>query len=307
MSGHNHQSCGSHGSGNILRWSLAGTVLFVVVQFAAGMQSGSLALLSDAGHNLTDAFALGLALFGVYLQAKPADAQRTYGYHRGGVLAALLNALLLMVLSGYIFYQAWFRLQSPHAVEERTMIVVAGLGILLNGAILLALRKFERDVNIRAASLHMLGDALGSVAIIVGAVAIYYTRWYWIDPAISVVIGALIVWSGIDVIRESLNILLEGTPRGLDLAHVQDTMCSVPGVTDVHDVHLWSLGSATHALSCHALIEDMPPSESQRILDSLTCLLAERFGIRHTTIQFEHQHCPVSMNGCSMGEVAHRH
>ena len=150
------------------------------------------------------------------------------------------------------------------------MIVTAGLGILLNVGIIVGLRRHESDINIRAASVHMLGDALGSVAIIVGAVAIHYTGWLAIDPILSILIAALIVWSAIDIIRESLNILLEGFPRGLDLQSVTAAMRQVPGVLDVHDVHVWSLGSSAHALSCHALIEDMPPSESDCILKGLS-------------------------------------
>jgi cobalt-zinc-cadmium efflux system protein len=283
------------------------TIAFVVIQFSAGLQSGSLALLSDAGHNLTDSLALGLAMFGVYLQNKPADSQRTFGYHRGGVLAAFLNALVLVVLSLYLFVEAYHRLRAPEPVQEGTMIVVAALGIVLNVAILLGLKKHDRDVNIRAASVHMLGDALGSVAIILGAIGIHYTKWMAIDPMLSILIGCLIIWTGIDIIRESLNILLEGTPRGMQLATVQHAMRTIPGVLDVHDVHIWSLGSSAHALSCHALIDDMPPSESERILDGVSTLLAQRFGIHHTTIQFEHKRCQVSMNGCSIVETSHRH
>lgn len=291
--GHHH-----HGSGNVLKWSFAATLLFVAVQFAAGLQSGSLALMSDAGHNLTDAIALALAIFGVYLQGKPADESRTFGYHRGGVLAAFVNALTLLVLSAYLFYESYERLRSPRAVDEQLMIWTAGLGILLNVGILVSLRRHGSDINIRAASIHMLGDALGSVAIIVGAVAMHYTGWLTIDPVLSILIGGLIVWSAVDIVRESMNILLEGLPRGLQLQAVSQAMREVPGVLDVHDVHVWSLGSSAHALSCHALIEDMPPSESNCILKDLNRILGERFHIHHTTIQFEHTRCELSHTGC---------
>jgi cobalt-zinc-cadmium efflux system protein len=296
--GHHHH----HGSGKVLKWSLLATIVFVLVQFAAGLQSGSLARLSDAGHNLTDALALALAMFGVYLQAKPADESRTFGYHRGGVLAAFINAISLVGLSAFLFYESYERLMAPRAVDETIMIVTAGLGILLNVGIILGLRRHESDINIRAASVHMLGDALGSVAIIVGAAAIHYTGWLAIDPILSILIAALIVWSAIDIIRESLNILLEGLPRGLNLKTVTRTMQEVPGVLDVHDVHVWSLGSSAHALSCHALIEDMPPSESDCILKGLNQVLGDRFHIHHTTIQFEHTNCELSQTGC---QIAH--
>jgi cobalt-zinc-cadmium efflux system protein len=268
------------------------------------LQSGSLALLSDAGHNLTDALALALAMFGVYLQAKPPDESKTFGYHRGGVLAAFVNAISLIGLSAFLFYESYERLMSPHRVDENVMIVTAVLGIILNIGIIIGLRRHESDINIRAASVHMLGDALGSVAKIVGAVAIHYTGWLAIDPILSILIAGLIVWSAIDIIRESLNILLEGLPRGLNLQSVIAAMREVPGVLDVHDLHVWSLGSSAHALSCHALIEDMPPSESDCILKGLNQVLGDRFHIHHTTIQFEHASCELSQTGC---QILHSH
>lgn len=299
--GHGH-GCDHHGTSTdrVLRWSLAGTVLFVVVQAAGGLFANSLALLSDAGHNLTDALALALAMFGVYLQRKPADESRTYGYQRGGVLAAFTNALMLILLSVYLFYEAYHRLLNPREVEETTMIVVAGAGIVLNVAIMFGLRQHSHDVNIRAAWLHMLGDALGSVAIIIGAVVIERTGWLAIDPILSIFIGALIIWTAWDVIRETINILLEGMPRGMKLATITDEMRHVPGVRDVHDVHVWTLGSGVHALSCHVHIDDMHHSESERILRRIEDVLAERFGIRHTTVQFEHEPCLVGTHGCTM-------
>jgi cobalt-zinc-cadmium efflux system protein len=302
--GHHHHGHDHHhhadGKSAVLKWSLIATVVFVVVQFVAGLTAGSLALLSDAGHNFTDALALGLAMFGVYLQSKPADESRTFGYHRGGVLAAFVNALSLLGLSVYLFYEAYHRLLAPQQVNENTMIGVAGLGIVLNVAILFGLRRYDHDLNVRAASLHMLGDALGSVAIIIGAFAIKYTGWLAIDPFLSILIGGLIIWTAIDIVLESLNVLLEGLPRGLRLRSVVEAMREVPGVLDVHDVHIWSLGSSAHALSCHALIEDVPPSESERVLKAINCLLGDRFNIHHTTIQFEHTRCEVSETGCSM-------
>lgn len=278
----------------MLKWSLLGTVLFVVIEFATGVQAGSLALISDAGHNLTDALALLLALFGVWLQGKPADDRRTFGYHRGGVLAAFVNALVLLVLSVYLLYESYERLMAPQPVQESTMIIVAGLGLLLNAAVLWGLKKTgEDDLNIRAAAVHMLGDALGSIAIIIGAIIIVKTGWLVIDPILSILISCLIIWSSIDITKDSLNILLESLPKGLTLQAVEKSMQEIPGVLDVHDLHIWSLGSQAHALSCHALIEDMPPSQSNEILQSLNQLLTKQFKISHTTIQFEHVNCEV--------------
>jgi cobalt-zinc-cadmium efflux system protein len=298
-----HQHAHSHGqgTGSILQWSLAATAVFAIIELVAGIQAGSLALIADAGHNFTDALALLLTWIGFYLQSKPADEFKTYGYHRAGVLSAFVNALTLVALSGWILYESAVRLRHPQPVNELVMIAVAVLGLLINGGIVLVLRVASRnDINVRSAFIHMLGDALGAVAIIGGALAIRYTGWQRVDPALSILIGLLIVWSAWDIIRESLNILLEGLPRGIRLQDVGSAMQAIQGVMDVHDLHIWSLGSSTHALSCHVLIEDVPPSASDSILRSLNGMLSHRFHISHTTVQFEHMSCAISETGCAI-------
>jgi cobalt-zinc-cadmium efflux system protein len=278
--------------GRVLKWSLVLTIAFVGVEIAAGLQAHSLALLSDAGHNFTDALALLLAWFGYYFAQRPADEVKTYGYHRAGVLAAFVNALALLGLAAYILWESYRRWLNPQAVHETTMIVVAGLGLVVNLVIMRGLASERRsDLNIRSAWAHMLGDALGSIGILIGALVIRWTGWHRVDPLLSALIGLLIVWTAWDIVRESLNILLEGLPRGLKLEDVVQAMREIPGVLDVHDVHVWSLGSSTHALSCHVVIEDVPPSESEGLLRRLNRMLAERFQIGHTTIQFEHAAC----------------
>jgi len=309
---HSHAHGGAHchpgGTARILKWSFVATVLFVGVEAVAGIKAGSLALLSDAGHNVTDALALLFTWLAFFLQTKPANDVKTYGYHRMGVLAAFLNALTLGALSIWIFYESVQRFRNPEPVQETIMMVIAGLGLLLNGAIMWSLRAASKnDINVRSAFIHMLGDALGSLAIVAGAIVIRYTGWQRIDPALSVAIGVLIIWTAWDIVNESLNILLEGLPRGLELQAVSGAMKEVPGVLDVHDLHIWSLGSSTHALSCHALIEDVPPSASDRILQNLNNMLCDRFSIRHTTVQFEHVGCPVSESGCVLPTGAHTH
>lgn len=299
--GHHHHHHHDGATGRTLGWSVAATVLFVAIEVAAGFRGHSLALLSDAGHNFTDALALLLAWFGFYLQSRPADETRTYGYHRAGVLSAFVNALTLVALSAWIIYEAITRLRQPEEVSANIMIVVAGLGLLLNGGVMLALRQASRhDINVRSAFIHMLGDALGSAAIVAGAIAIRYTGWVRLDPALSIVIAALVVWTAFDIIRESLNILLEGLPRGLRLGDVASCMREIEGVLDVHDLHIWSLGSSTHALSCHVLIEDVPPSCSDAVLRRLNGMLSDRFHIAHTTVQFEHASCAISETGCAI-------
>lgn len=303
MAHHHHHH--AHATGWILRVSLAATLAFTAFEVYAGFRAGSLALLSDAGHNFTDALALLLAAVGLYLQSKPANDVKTYGYQRAGVIAAFLNAATLIVISLIIFWEAGARIVHPQAVNDRMMLWVAAAALVLNGAIMLALRQGQKgDINIRAAFIHMLGDALGAFAIIIGAIAIRYTGWTYIDPLLSIALGLLICYTAWDIIGESLNILLEGLPRGLELADVTSAIDNVEGVLDIHDLHIWSLGSSTHALSCHALIEDMPPSESECILKRMNEVLAQ-FGIHHTTIQFEHVPCVLSDGGCQMTEHAH--
>lgn len=289
MHAHGH----AHDTGKVLIWSLGLTAAFVVVEVGAGIRAHSLALLSDAGHNFTDALALLLAWFGVYYGRKPPDESRTYGYHRAGVLAAFVNALTLLILAAYILYESYWRWRDPQPVNETIMLVVAALGLVVNGSIMLGLRgERGRDINVRSAWAHMLGDALGSIGIIAGALVIRQTGWARVDPALSALIGLLIVWTAWDIIKESLNILLEGLPRGLNLNAVMEAMREIEDVIDVHDVHIWSLGSTTRALSCHVLIQDVPPSASDSILQRLNAMLEERFQIHHTTVQFEHVNCP---------------
>jgi cobalt-zinc-cadmium efflux system protein len=302
---HHHGSA----SGRILVWSLIATSGFVVFELIAGLRAHSLALISDAGHNATDALALLLAWFAVYLQGKPADESRTFGYHRAGVLAAFVNALTLVLLSVWILYESWVRLLHPEPVDESTMLWVAAGAMVLNGGIMLGLHGTgEKDINIRGAFLHMLGDLLGSAAIVGGALVIRATGWLRIDPLLSVAISLLVVWTAWDIIRESLNILLEGLPRGLDLKEVSVAIQNVDGVLDVHDLHIWSLGSTSSALSCHVLIDDMPPSQSDRILHNLNHVLGDRFHVHHTTVQFEHASCAISGTGCVIPvDGAHHH
>jgi cobalt-zinc-cadmium efflux system protein len=296
---HGHEQA----TGQILKWSFLATLVFVVVEVIAGIHAGSLALISDAGHNFTDALALVLAAIGLYLQSKPADDVKTYGYHRAGVLTAFVNALTLIGIALFIFYEAWQRFLHPRHVEEWTMFWVAVAALALNGGIMWGLHgEKNNDLNIRAAFVHMLGDAVSSVGIIAGAIAIHFTGIDAIDPILSVLIGGLIIWTAWDIIQESLNVLLEGLPRGMELSRVTSSMREVNGVIDVHDLHIWSLGSRAHALSCHVLIEDMPPSESNTILQRINTLLC-KFDIHHSTIQFEHTRCDTP---CSI-LVTHQH
>ena len=287
-------------TGRKLQLSLWVTVAFIVIEFVAGIRAQSLALLSDAGHNFTDALALGLTWFAFRWQLKPPSATKTFGYHRAGVLAALVDAVTLMALALFIFYESHHRFLDPREVQEGIMIVVAAAGLVVNAAIMWALhRESQSDLNIRGAYMHMLGDALSSIGIIIGGFAIIWTGLQWIDPLLSVFIGLLILWSGWGITREALNILLEGLPRDMKLDDVCGTLRGINGVVDVHDVHVWSLSSYSHALSCHAVIQDLPPSASDTILRDMNDVLAEQFRIHHTTIQFEHVTCENAEEICS--------
>jgi cobalt-zinc-cadmium efflux system protein len=280
-----------------LRFSLLATLAYVVVTFVCGLRAHSLALLSESGHNASDFLALLLSFAAVYFQTRPADHARTFGYQRAGVLAAFINAGSLLVISLWIGIEAVHRLSAPVAVEPRLMMTVAAAGVVMNGVIAALLWGVARDVNLRSAFLHMAGDTLSTAAVIAGGAGILLTGQNWIDPVLSLLIAALILWSSIGIVRESLNILLEGTPRGISLEEIRGGMEAVEGVVNVHDLHVWSLGSQSRALACHVTIADIPPSESACILVKLNHVLKEHFQISHTTIQFEHAGCEV-LEGC---------
>ena len=293
---------------SVLRFSLVATLAYVMVTFVAGLRAHSLALLSESGHNLSDFLALLLSFVAVYYQSRPADPSKTFGYQRAGVLAAFINAATLIAISVWIAIEAVHRLNSPVAVEPRLMMIVATAGVVMNGVIAALLWSVARDVNLRSAFLHMAGDTLSTAAVIAGGAGILLTGHNWIDPALSLVIAALILWTSFGIVRETLNILLEGTPRGVSLTEIRAGMEAVEGVVNVHDLHVWSLGSNSSALACHVTIADIPPSESACILVRLKYVLKERFHISHATIQFEHMGCE-EMEGCvvPMEEMASGH
>lgn len=284
---------------NVLRFSLALTLAYVLVTFIAGLRAHSLALMSEAGHNVSDALALLLSFVAVYFQGRPATDAKTFGYQRAGVLAAFVNATTLLVLSVWIAIEALRRIAMPVQVQPRIMMYVAAAGVAMNGLIAILLSRVNTDVNIRSALIHMLGDTLSTAAVIVGGAAILFTGRTWIDPALSIVIAGLILWSSLSIVRETLNILLEGTPKGISLPEIRSTLCRITGVEDVHDLHVWSLGSQTHALATHVTIADIPPSESALILEKIKLTLRDKFQVHHTTIQFENVECEVA-HGCVM-------
>lgn len=296
MHAHRH---GYPSTSKVLGVSLFITAGYIVITLIAGLRAHSLALISEAGHNLSDFLALLLSWVAVYVQGFQPTDTKTYGYHRAGVLAAFVNALTLVVVCIFIFVEAFHRLRNPVTVHAGVMVWVAAAGVLMNGMIAALLHGKSHDVNVRSAFVHMLGDTLSTASVIVGGVAIYYSGRNWIDPALSFAIGALILWSSFGIIRETLNILLEGMPRGVKMDQVTSEIAKISGVRDVHDLHIWSIGSEVHALSCHISIEDIPPSASERILREVKERLRTQFNILHTTIQFEHLECDIA-HGCIM-------
>jgi cobalt-zinc-cadmium efflux system protein len=291
---HHHGHAHRHGTRRTLIWSLVITILFVAAEAAAGWWSGSLALLSDAGHNFTDAFGLALAAAAFTIESRPGNDVKTFGYQRSGVLAAFLNALMLVVLSIFLIWESYQRLLAPEPVADQVMLIIAAVGLVVNLAIAWGLGGHGSDLNLRAAFLHQIGDAASCVAIIVGAIGIHYTGWFAIDPILSIVMSLVIIWTVWDIFKDSLNILLEGLPKGMNLADVTRGIRGVQGVVDVHDLHIWSLGSNASALSCHLVIDDIQMSESELILNNVNQVLADRFHIHHTTVQFEHKRCAAA-------------
>jgi cobalt-zinc-cadmium efflux system protein len=284
-------------SAKALRYSLVATFAYVLITLFAGIRAHSLALLSEAGHNVTDLLALLLSWVAVFIQTRPPSATKTFGYHRAGVLAAFVNALTLVAIGLYIFYEAFVRMRNPVPVHAGIMIWVAVVGVVMNGTISWVLFRAAHDVNIRSAFIHQMGDTLSTAAVIVGGWIILWTGRTWVDPALSIGIAALILWSSFGIIRETLNILLEGAPRGLSAERITADLTGVAGVRDIHDVHVWSIGSDTHALSCHVRIDDITLSESDIIMRQVKDILTAKFHIVHTTIQFENGDCEIA-HGC---------
>ena len=282
----------------VLKISLAATFCYVVATFYFGVRAHSLALISEAGHNVSDMLAIVLSFVAVYFQTRPATEEKTFGYQRAGVLAAFVNALTLIVLSVWIAIAALHRFAAPEPIQPKLMMIVAAAGVLMNGCIAGLLWKFSGDVNIRSVFLHMLGDTLSTAAVIAGGAGIYFTGLTWIDPVLSVFIAGMILYSSIGIARETLHILLEGTPKNLQLHEIRASMQAVEGVLNVHDLHVWSLGSSSHALASHVTIAEMPLSDCGCILEGINQSLRERFHIHHTTIQFETKGCETT-HGCA--------
>jgi len=268
----------------------------MVAEVIGGLIANSLALLGDAGHMLVDALALGLALFAMAIARRPATETKTFGYHRAEIMAALANGTILVLASIYIFYEAYQRFLNPPVIQAPLMILVACIGLAANltGVILLR-RVSTKNLNLKAAFWHIVGDTISSVGVIVGGTVILLTGWYIVDPIIAIFIGGIILWGAVRIVRESVDILLEAVPKHIEISRVIKTIKSVSGVEDVHDIHIWTITSDIYALSAHLTIEDQKVSRSVEIVRTANKLLARYFNITHTTLQLECKNCPSGL------------
>jgi cobalt-zinc-cadmium efflux system protein len=305
MGGHPHAHLPLEGMTGILGAAVVATFILVAVELAAGYAGHSIALISDALHNLTDVPTLVISWLGMRWAQRPPTAEKTYGYHRAGILAAFVNAMLLTILSLFLVYESVARLRHPVEVQTGIMLWVSLFALVINSGITVAVHSGRHDLNIRGVWIHNLGDALSNVAIVVGALSIRWTGALWIDPVIGIGIGVMVLWSGIGILRESSHILLEGLPREMRLDAVATAVLRIEGVQEVHDIHIWTLGTDLTALSCHVRIPDMHMEDSQRILEQVREVLAHDFKITHTTIQFERAGLPAEA-GPYMPEPARR-
>lgn len=302
-----------------LWWALGLTATFLVAEVIGAFVSNSLALLSDAAHMATDTLGLMIALLAVRLSRRPADARRTYGYVRLEALGALANGALLFTVGAYILWEAAQRFRAPQDISSNGMLLIAGLGLVIN---LIAMKLLHagsgESLNVKGAYLEVWSDMLGSVAVIIGALLIRWTGWHWIDPVLAVLIGLWVLPRTWVLLREAINVLLEGVPKGIDLAQVRQALAGYPGVEDVHDLHVWALASSTPALTAHVVVGDSVDRDQLR--DALAALLHERFDIDHVTLQVESGDCgthpcgsPASVQAAAHhahhdhGQAGHRH
>lgn len=298
MAGHTHGAT----SGRLLWLSLGLTAAFVGVEAVFGLRAHSLALLSDAGHNASDALALGLAAYAVWLGKRPASRGKTFGYGRAAILTALANAAALVVIALVIFAEAWQAWRHPQPVQGGIMIGIALVAVVMNTLIASWLSPHSHSsLNARAAYIHMMGDALSSAGVVVAGLVVRFTHWTLADPLVSVLIGAFILYSSWGILGEATNVLLEGTPKGLDVDALVGRMRATPPVQAVHDLHVWTVGDGTHYLSCHVVLPDTTTMwEASGVVSALNQTLHDEFAIGHATIQIERENC----DGCRADQSA---
>ncbi len=297
---HQHNDTGQGTASGTSRLKLVLVVIMVIMvaEVVGGILSNSLALLGDAGHMLADGLAISLSLFAITIAARPATPSKTYGYHRVEIMAALANGILLALVAAYIFYEAYQRFQDPPEVRAPLMLVVASIGLVANFIAILLLRGASRgNLNIKAAFWHILGDTISSVGVIIGGIIISVTGLGIVDPIIAVLIGFIILWGAVRLVREAGDILLEAVPKHIPVDSVIGILKGVPGVEEVHDVHIWTITSGIDALSAHLIIEDRSVSDSGQIVETVNRELTRQFNISHTTLQLECEKCESCPSG----------
>jgi cobalt-zinc-cadmium efflux system protein len=272
--------------------AIAVNTVFLSLEVVFGIIAGSLALLADAGHNFSDSFALVLSLIAVRMMSRPKTEEKTFGYHRMGILVAFINSLLIVFICFYLFYEAIQRLIDPVEVEGTMVIIVAGLGVLVNGGLALLLWRGREDLNLKSAFLHLGTDAVVSLGVVVSGVIILLTDWLYIDPLITMLIGVFIVFSAFQIMREAFHILMESVPRGVDYARIVADIGSRPGVVDVHDLHIWEIGSHLYSLTAHIVVDDASLSEYGVLLRDIKEMLLSEHKVVHTTLELETEPCP---------------
>lgn len=291
-----------------LALSLGITLAFVVIEAIAGWWGNSLALLSDAGHNLTDVIALGLSWYAIRLSTQPANANKTFGYHRAGILVALVNSTTLVVIALGIFYEAYQRFISTPEVQSSILIGVGLVALLVNaGTAWLVKRGSEKDLNLRSAFVHLMGDVVSTVGAVLAGIGIAFTGMNWLDPLVSVFIALLILWNAWGILRETVDILLESTPRDIDMSKIVRDLMSVKGVRGVHDLHVWSITQSLRALSAHVLTDDISISIGATIQREINELVSHQYGIGHATLQLECAGCEPDLLYCDLNETNHQH
>jgi cobalt-zinc-cadmium efflux system protein len=307
---HDHSHGHAHGPVSDRKMAVAVllTAAFVAGEAVAGWLGHSVALFSDAGHNFADALALGFSWYALRIAGRPSSARRTFGYHRVGILAALINAVSLVSIAFLIAYEAVTRLLHPQPVQGGVMIGVAAVAVVINVFIAMWLHHgAANDLNVRSAYLHMIGDAASACAVIVAGVIVAVSHNPLADPVVSLVIAALILWSSWGILKESVNVLLEASPAGMDMAAVQRAIENVSGVLDVHDLHVWTVGPGVVACSCHILVAEQAVSSGQQVLRAVVAQLDRQFHINHMTVQVEVEGCEANDMYCKIGRSEHAH
>ena len=305
MSEHHHST---RGVATKLKYGIIITAVILVLEVAGGILSNSLALLSDAGHVFADGIALTLSWYGVRQAARPSSSRMTFGYHRVGVIIAIVNAISILAIAGIILFEAYQRFYQQPEINSVMMLLIAVVGLAANIFVASWLHREQGEsLNVKSAFWHAIGDALASVGVIAGAVIIMVTRLYWVDAAVSVLISIIIIFAAWGIFREGTRILLEAVPGGININEVLTAMKSIPAIKDVHDLHVWSISSNLHSLSCHVVVDDCSISQAESVRQQIEEMVRGKFGIGHTTVQTECTQCNNGDLFCTMSANGNNH